>query len=217
VIRVPGIDGAAVPVPDWQDVDHDRFRRSHGRIILPGEYGCYRSHLAALRAIIDSGDPAGVVCEDDIVLKPETSAVVAAVLRRKADLHVLKLANHRVRWYVSHGGRGEFDDVGRCIHGPQGSAACYAVTREGAQRLWAALQTMWLPWDIALERGWDSNTQVYTVPRNAIGFSPLSRGSTITTSRSSNYRTSKVSALRRAPVLLFRTVDYFRRATYALR
>ena len=51
VTRVPGTDGAAIPVAEWRDVDHDRFRRSHGRIILPGEYGCYRSHLAALQAV----------------------------------------------------------------------------------------------------------------------------------------------------------------------
>ena len=214
VTRVPGTDGAAIPVAEWRDVDHDRFRRSHGRIILPGEYGCYRSHLAALQAVIDSGEAVAVICEDDIVLKPETPAAVAAILEQKPDLHVLKLANHRIRGFVSHGGEG-IGKFGRCVHGPQGSAACYAVTREGARILHDALQTMWLPWDIAFERGWALNARIYTVPRKVIGFSKLSRGSTITTSRSSDYKSSKIPLFQRTPTLLFRAVDYVRRAAYA--
>ncbi|MEF2554607.1 glycosyltransferase family 25 protein, partial [Aurantimonas sp. A2-1-M11] len=163
VTRVPGVDGAAVPVNDWLDVDHRRFARSHGRTILPGEYGCYRSHLAALQAVIASGEPVAVICEDDITVKPEAPAAVTAVLGHRPDLHVLKLANHRIRGFVSHGGDG-LASYGRCIHGPQGSAACYAVTREGATLLLSALQTMWLPWDIALERGWDTGARIYTTP-----------------------------------------------------
>ncbi|MCQ0987512.1 glycosyltransferase family 25 protein [Jiella sp. LLJ827] len=216
LVRVPGVDGAEIDPGDWIDVDWDRFRRSHGRRILPGEYGCYRSHLAALEAVMDSGDPVGVICEDDVVLSAETGSVVEAVLSEKPDLHVLKLFNNRLQGFVRHGGSSPFEVFGRCIHGPQGAAACYAVTREGAQIVHAALSRMWLPFDVALERGWDYGGRVYTMRRNVVGFGPLNKKSTIITSKASRYKHTKPFFLKRIPVAMFRGVDYVRRARYAL-
>jgi len=66
--RIDGIDGALIPRDQWIDVDHDRFRLRHGRTILPGEYGCYRSHLLALHRFLASDDEMAVVIEDDVAL-----------------------------------------------------------------------------------------------------------------------------------------------------
>jgi len=44
LIRVAAIDGRKLSPADFRDVDWKGFIRHGGRAILPGEYGCYRSH-----------------------------------------------------------------------------------------------------------------------------------------------------------------------------
>src|ERR1700712_3774336 len=64
--RVDGVDGLKVPREQWIDVDERRFLNRHGRRILPGEYGCYRSHLLALERFLSSDHDVAIIMEDDI-------------------------------------------------------------------------------------------------------------------------------------------------------
>lgn len=68
LLRVPGVDGTKVPPQERIDCDAQAFQRNNGRTILPGEYGCYRSHLAALSTFLETGESVAVIVEDDIVL-----------------------------------------------------------------------------------------------------------------------------------------------------
>lgn len=217
ITRLSAVDGRAVEPDDWIDVDHKRFMRSHGRIILPGEYGCYRSHLKALDTIIAGDEPHAIICEDDTAPHRDMIDIVRTVLAEKPDLDLLKLANHRIQGFIRHGGKSEATVFGRCIHGPQGSAAAYAVTKEGAKRLRAALATMWLPYDVAFERGWAMNAQVYTLKKDAVDIVKKRYRSTISSGPKVNYRNTKLFWLKRTPTALFRGTDYLARARYALR
>lgn len=49
-------------------IDDARFDAINGREMLPGEYGCYRSHLKALESFLSDGSPYGLILEDDVVL-----------------------------------------------------------------------------------------------------------------------------------------------------
>ena len=82
VVRVPGLDGSLVQAGDRIDCDDPAFRRKNGRTMLPGEYGCYRSHLQALRTFVDSGEPIGIIAEDDVELTRDLPARVAAAFGR---------------------------------------------------------------------------------------------------------------------------------------
>ncbi|MCK5931182.1 MAG: glycosyltransferase family 25 protein [Fulvimarina manganoxydans] len=217
ITRLSAVDGRTVDRDDWIDVDHKRFMRCHGRTILPGEYGCYRSHLKALDAIIASDDRHAIICEDDIAPHRDMIDIVRTVLTEKPDLHLLKLANHRIQGFIRHGGESEAATFGRCVHGPQGSAAAYAVTKEGAKKLRAALATMWLPYDVAFERGWAMNTRVYTLKNDAVDIVKKRYRSTISSGPKINYRTTKLFWLKRVPTAVFRGIDYLARARYALR
>lgn len=214
VERVEGVDGHLVPLEEWVDVDHRRFEKRHGRVILPGEYGCYRSHLAALQLFLASGKDAAVIIEDDIALDGSFLGRALAAQRAVPKADIIKLMNHRwkgFRFYV-RSERG--DPIGRCLFGPQGSTACYLVTRKGAAKILRSLAVMSLPWDVAVERGWDMHVSVYATGVNLAGFSKLQRDTMI--GRRRDYLAAKLSASRRIPAHLFRTLDFFRRLAYVL-
>lgn len=214
--RVAAVDGPAVPPSEWVDVDQRRFQRSHGRRMLPGEYGCYRSHLAALDAFIATGEPLGVIVEDDIELDEKLPERVRSIAAGAPPFDVIKLVNHRAYGFRRKGTSALGDHYGRCVHGPQGSAACYAVTRDGARRLRRSLAMMWLPYDVALERGWGTGVSVLTTEKNLLSFSPLRARSSIITDSDGSYKTSKHRLVARWPTALFRARDYVQRFVYAL-
>ncbi|MBB3611241.1 glycosyltransferase family 25 protein [Rhizobium sp. BK602] len=212
--RVDGVDGALLPQEQWTDVDHERFQRRHGRVILPGEYGCYRSHLLALRQFLAGGSPSAVIIEDDIALNGDFLARALAIQDAAPKAEVIKLVNHRWGGFRATTSSNKGDVVGRCLFGPQGSTACYLVTRSGAEKIVRSLAVMSLPWDVAVERGWDMRTSIFTTRTNIAGFSPLQRTTMIGWRR--DYRAAKSSAWRRIPAHIFRTVDFFRRIAYVL-
>ncbi|MFT4181949.1 MAG: glycosyltransferase family 25 protein [Rhizobium sp.] len=213
--RVDGVDGALLPQEEWVDVDHERFQRRHGRVILPGEYGCYRSHLLALRQFLAGDSPSAIIIEDDIALNGDFLARALAVQEAAPKAEIIKLVNHRWGGFRARTSSRKGDVVGRCLFGPQGSTACYLVTRSGAEKIVRSLAVMSLPWDVAVERGWDMRASIYTTRANIAGFSPLQRTTMIGWRR--DYRAAKSSPWRRIPAHIFRTVDFFRRIAYVLK
>lgn len=133
----------------------------------------------------------------------------------KPDIELLKLVNHRTKGFVSCGRSDVGGEFGRCIHGPLGSSACYAVTQTGSQKLVKALQTMWLPYDAAIERGWSTEAATYTVRSPLVRFQPQQADTPIASRN--EYQRAKLPKYRRLPVLGFRAQGYLRRAANAVR
>ncbi|WP_197435203.1 glycosyltransferase family 25 protein [Nitratireductor arenosus] len=210
--RVDGVDGGAIAPEQWSGIDRERFRVRHGRIVTPGEYGCYRSHLAALATMVAEGLDVAVIAEDDIVLNDRLDERAAALFTHSGEPRLVKLVNHRTNGFLGKGVTAKGDEYGRCLFGPQGSAACYAVNRSGAERLVEALATMWLPWDVALERGWATGVATYTTREPLVDFSTHRANSTITAS----YRHTKLTTVQRRHAFSFRARDFLCRASYAL-
>lgn len=212
--RISGVDGKAIPPEERKHVSENQFRRFSGRGMRPGEYGCYQSHLKALRAIAEGDAPAGIVIEDDIEFGPDFLARAEALLAAAPFAGVIKLLNHRVKGFRPHAVSVAGDAVGRCLHGPQGSAACYLVTRPAAKALLTAMLPMVLPYDVELERGWKTGVSTYTVGHDLATLGPLNVETEIATR--SDYRATRLSPLQRIPTHLFRIGDYARRILYAL-
>lgn len=211
--RVPAVDGALLPKSDPAIVDVAGFRRFHGKHPQPGEIGCYLSHLRALEQIRDGADPVAVIIEDDVVFKADFVPFVAA-LAEHDGWDMVKLVNHRTVLYRPHMRIGSGHTIGRCGHGPVGSSAAYAVTREGAGKLIAALTPMRLPYDVALERGWSGHYRAFVTGKRVVGLVGR-HGSTIIASPA-DYARVTLPRFRRLPTLAFRSIDYGRRLLYAL-
>lgn len=213
--RIEAVDGSTIPPADRANVDAFRFARYHGRTVLDGEYGCYMSHLAALQRVVDRDDDIAIITEDDIGFTRGLAERVRSVFDASPGMDLLKLFNHRTSGFVSHGRSALGDEFGRCMHGPQGSAACYAVTRAGAQKLLDELTPMWLPYDIAFERGWATGAATYTTRDPLVDFLGDAAASTIATRE--EYRNAKLPKLQQLPTALFRGADYVARSLYSFR
>jgi glycosyl transferase family 25 len=211
--RVAAVDGALIDPNSRPDYDHDGFLRRNGRPMLPEEYGCYLAHLKALRAFLESDAEYAVILEDDVSLRADLVPRVQETIKAAPFAEVIKLLNHRAIWFRPVVRSRLGDSIGKCFFGPQGSAACYLVTRGGAEKALAALRRIELPFDVALERGWKTKLRVYSVRENVVELSVRSRESQI--ADRAKYRSIKLTRIKRIPTHCFRVVEFFRRVLYA--
>lgn len=209
--RIEAVDGRAVPPSEWVDIDVQEFQRQNGRELLSGEYGCYRSHIRAIEAFLDTNQPHGIVLEDDVRLDGRFLDRVKAMIDSVSDFDVIKLMNHRSVGFVHLLSTAEGDELGRTCFGPQGSAAAYLVSRDGAQKMLQRLRIMVLPWDVAMERYWRIDLDLLSVRSNILEFSELRAESEITL----DYQGSKFGPIRRLQAFLSRTREHFGRFFHA--
>jgi len=209
--RVPAVDGNAIPDTEWVNFDRRKFYLCHGRRPIGAEYGCYMSHIHALQRIVDQNIPYAVILEDDAGIPQDAMKRLQAIIDSGLRFDVVKLYNHRTKGFVTKAKTSEGDELGRCIHGPLGSAMGYLVTRDGAVRLLKTLLPMFLPYDIALERGWKSGVRIY-LTRAPVIWPVHKTASTIGT-----YQGTKFPRVLRMPTAFFRGYDYVARSIYAFR
>ncbi|KQO79783.1 glycosyltransferase family 25 protein [Rhizobium sp. Leaf262] len=214
VERVIGVDGREVENEQRVGFDEKAFIRRNGRILLPGEYGCYKAHIRALELFLSSANTSAIIVEDDVDLDVNIIPRAMAIQKSLPTAEVVKLLSHRSKFFREMVVTEYGDRVGKCLHGPQGSAACYLVTRVGAARLLATIQRINFPYDIALERGWKTGVKIFTVQQNIVELSDRSHFSQIASRE--EYRAVKVKGLRKIITHLIRAVEYVRRIRYAL-
>ncbi|MDL2400128.1 glycosyltransferase family 25 protein [Rhizobium mayense] len=215
VTRIPAIDGSTIPESDRVDFQQRQFVYHNGRKLLAGEYGCYRSHLLALEQFVASGDKMAIIMEDDVELSHRLIPRALAAMDSVCGARLVKLVNHRLVGFKPLCETAEKDIVGRCMHGPQGSAACYIVNRKAAKKLLVSLKPMLLPYDVALERGWSTGVETFTTLENVADFSPFRADTTI--GKRVHYRAAKRHFLLRVTAHWFRTCDQLRRWAYTVK
>lgn len=170
LVRIEGLDGRLKNRDKWMNVDEAAFEGVTGRKILPGEYGCYRSHILALETFLESNEPFAVILEDDVVPDEQTDSRISSIIQEIDAFDVIKLVNHRSSGFILAKQTSEGDNIGRTLFGPQGSAAAYLVSRHGAQRLLKSISTMRLPWDVALEQYWAYDGNLMSSEDNVLTF-----------------------------------------------
>ncbi|KPF57087.1 glycosyltransferase family 25 protein [Rhizobium sp. AAP116] len=211
--RVSAVDGKLTAEAEREAVDDAAFRRNTGRLMLAGEYGCYRSHIRALHVLLTTTNDIALIIEDDVELSADLKDRVHAAFEAVPDADVIKFFNHRVVGFQMTNTSSLGDEIGRAIHGPLGSSACYAVSRRGAALLIKHLTVMRYPWDAALERGWDHGALVYTTRKNVAN---IARGGTTIATRDI-YRSVKFPKWKRLETYARRLRDDLVRLAYALR
>jgi glycosyl transferase family 25 len=210
ITRVPAIDGSTLTAEQRSLIDEARFHQICGKTVLTAEIGCYLSHLRAIRHIAEGEDEIGVVLEDDVQFTADFSAVIDELACIKG-WDVVKLVNHRTTAFLRRLPLGNGYALGRCIHGSLGSAAAYAVRRDAARRLVTSLRPMVMQFDVELERGWAHGTALFTLDKPLV---KLTRAPSVI--EGSGLRRIKFPLRRRWRTGIFRTLNYFRCAAYAL-
>jgi len=74
--RIPAFDGRGLDLQALDDCDIEAAHRYLGRPLRGGEYGCYRSHLAALDLFLASDQRYGLIIEDDAMLDPDIMLIL---------------------------------------------------------------------------------------------------------------------------------------------
>lgn len=212
--RVNAVEGKALREDELDRLDEASFRRRHGKMVMPAEIGCYFSHLNALEIIAEAPEPFAVIVEDDVVFTPDFLPFTTS-LTQLNGWDVVKLVNHRVPAFRRFYKVNDKHVIGRCLHGPIGSSAAYVVTRDGAKKLLAALEPMSLPYDVALERGWAGDYEIFTTEKPVVSLSAVAP-STIADGRSAYART-RLPLWKRVTTLFFRIKDYLSRIFYGLK
>ena len=73
--RLPAVDARALTADQRAALDEAGYRRKHGMAPLPGELGCYLSHLEALRLFLAGQAEFTLILEDDVLLTPALQPV----------------------------------------------------------------------------------------------------------------------------------------------
>ena len=131
VIRIAAIDGTA-KLPIWM---RDQFMRDAkiASPMTPGEVGCYASHLFAYRNILDDGQEAAVILEDDSLLADDFPQAAAAAIRAaRGGWDIIHLTSTRECVPVASLGNGR--SLVRYSRLPM-RAAAYVISRQGAKKL----------------------------------------------------------------------------------
>ncbi|MFN4153104.1 MAG: glycosyltransferase family 25 protein [Paracoccaceae bacterium] len=144
------VDGRA----DWDrlasNADLPTFRANVGREVLPGEIGCYHSHLGVWRAFLDSPHKVALVLEDDVVFHDDFLPALTLATARSDRWDMLKLNRIRAKFAVGQGALGPYRL--NAFAGSFTGMGAYLVTRDCAQRLLPGMLPVRRPIDHELDR-----------------------------------------------------------------
>jgi glycosyl transferase family 25 len=209
---LPAVDGRA----RWDElktsVDLHAFQRHAGSDVLPGEIGCYHSHLQAWQRLVSSDAQVLLVLEDDMVFHDDFLEALRLGLRGRAHWDMLKLAKIRAKQPVCQGLLGSYR-LNACIGAFTGFGA-YLIQRETAQRLLPQMLPIRAPIDRELEQVHRHDLRHFSL--EPFPAHPQDEGqSTITGERFSNVRRYPLS--RRWTKYAEQTRNLFGRVVYLAR
>lgn len=139
--------------------------------MVPGEIGCYASHLQVWQRLVNSGAPHALVLEDDAELRPKLPAALRAAAALPPHWDMIKLVGRETesvqqRWALPCN-TGELIRYQRVP-----SLTCaYLVSREGALKLLRSRQPFFRPIDVDLRHWWEADLRLF-------GLTPYPTGQT---------------------------------------
>ena len=150
--RVAAVDGLQLDLSDCvqPEVDLKAWAKFHHREPKFNEIACYLSHIRALQAFIDSDYKYGVIFEDDALIDQSFPQVLRS-LETVDDWDIVKL-------FATHPGVQIKRQSLTSTHyltsfiTQSGSAACYLIRREAAQKLIRFLRPARMPYDHVFDR-----------------------------------------------------------------
>ncbi|MBP3692978.1 MAG: glycosyltransferase family 25 protein [Thermoguttaceae bacterium] len=151
VRRISGIEVRSLDEPLPVPFLSVSFALRMGRPAVPGEIGCYASHLKAMKEFLATDFDFCLICEDDVV----PNADLMDVLRESLEIpgwDLLRAAKCREKGFQVWRKLPCGTAIGTNLKG-FAFAAAYVVSRKGAEMLLKNLTPMQLPYDLALFQG----------------------------------------------------------------
>lgn len=156
VTRLPAVDARAFSPQQQAQLDAVAFARKHGMTPLPGELGCYLSHVEVMRRFAESSAQFALVLEDDVLVTERLPAALAGLAQHAERWDMVKLSavHSGTPRRVVEVAAGQHLAVmwSRCT----GSSAYLMNRRAAAAYLHehTGLLPMQLPYDHVFDQGW---------------------------------------------------------------
>ena len=131
--------------------------------LLPGELGCYLSHIGLWQKVQNGSSGGAIILEDDFLPDPDFASVIAALSTDKTGWDMVKLYARRADSKVVH--------TQNLCPGFQlvipyqipNTTLGYAISKQGAQRLLAQYIPFARPIDEDLKRFWEHGLDIRLV------------------------------------------------------
>jgi glycosyl transferase family 25 len=153
--RIEAVRGLAVP---------ERFAPNFaGKTpLLPGEVGCYSSHLLAAETVLARGLPYAVILEDDVDLADGFREIVSAGLDKiTGEWDVISLSGAKQRPHCRLLELGGGSSLVRYLHFPKTTAA-YVISQSGCRKL-LRQRNRTRPVDVDIRYGWEMELEGYGI------------------------------------------------------
>ncbi len=209
--RVVAVDGKEATLEQLTQLDEASYQRKHGKSSLPGELGCYLSHVEAIRQFLQSGHSYAVILEDDAILEDGFSQVVQYLSHHPKPWDMVKLSgvhsgtpcavstiNDQYRLSVM---------FSKCT-----CSSAYMLNRKAAEAYNQGLLPMSLPYDHEFDKGWTYGIKVRAVTPFVVIHNEQAPTTIITTPTISR----KLAGLHRLPAYGYRLKTELCRLGYAI-
>jgi glycosyl transferase, family 25 len=154
--RFPAVDARAFTPEQQARLDAAAFARLHGMTPLPGELGCYLSHVEVMRRMLAGDAEFALILEDDVLVTDRLPAALDGLARHAGRWDMVKLSavHSGTPRRVLEAAPGQHLAVmwSRCT----GSSA-YVINRRAARAYLdpeRGLLPMQLPYDHVFDQGW---------------------------------------------------------------
>ncbi len=151
--RVSAVVGKNLPFP-IPEHDSDAYQRWHGKATIPGEVGCYLSHIKAMDIFLDSQESHALICEDDVKPVDAFHEIIASALGQQEHWDILRLSGFRNANPQTILSLTDGYALSVNLTFLAGTGA-YVINRHAAKILREKLLPMYLPYDHALDREWE--------------------------------------------------------------
>ncbi|MDP1648790.1 MAG: glycosyltransferase family 25 protein [Rubrivivax sp.] len=212
--RLPAVDARALTPAQRAALDEPAYRRQHGMTPVPGELGCYLSHVEAMRLFLASDAACALILEDDVLLHDSLPAVLRGLMQHMARWDMVKLSGVHsgtpLPYLELAPGHHLAVMLSRCT-----GASAYVINRPAARAYLHGAQPllpMKLPYDHVFDQGWRFGLKVRLVTPTPCGHDDQI-ASTIAAPPGAS---RKFHWVRRLPAHAYRLGNELRRLRYGL-
>ncbi len=208
--RQRAVDARAFTPEQQALLDVPAYHRKHGKHPVPGELGCYLSHVEVMRAFLASDKDFALILEDDVQLGAELPAVLEALEQHPGRWDLVKLSavhSGTPQCYLQLTPKTQLAVMlSRCT----GSSA-YLLNRRGAEAFLAGLLPMQLPYDHVFDQGWVFDLKIRLAVPPPCGHDQEVATTIVMPAK------RKFHWTRRLPAFAYRAGNELRRLLYGLR
>lgn len=159
---VKAIDGKSLTKPEISNWTSWKTRFLLGRVLRPGEIGCYLSHLGVYKNMLNQDYKAAMVLEDDVEIKDELPMFCSCLELLPNDWDIVRLEKRSNKQGVLVETLKEKFQLYRLFHCEYGTAG-YLVSQSGAKKILSISRKLFWPIDFVMARYWTARLNVYEI------------------------------------------------------